>query len=1012
MRFRKKRLIHAVVSVLAIGFILLVVAVYAQYGEFKKAAIARISAAVSSRIGQELTIGDLSVKPGGIICLDNIALHNPKGFRTGNVLEIGRLCLHVRYRALLSRQLSLEKIAILEPKITLVRNDEGMYNVSERLRAFFRREPTVRYVIDEVIVRSGVVDIDSDERFRNDDINLAFRNVSSEKMARTSLSGNTLYANTRLTIDGWIVTGEKPGKFSLSLSSPDVSVSAVQKSLQAYGLELKKTKVSFALAGEGDFGNGASLDASVRIRDARAFFLRTALQETELNVRAFLSFPEKKLSIRDLTLKAGGVASITGRGDVRWEDGVLAYDAWVTINDLDLSAIDVLENAAMTGIVRAENFRVHGAGRGTVPALSGEIRVEDASFRMQNYEVGRIDAALRAQSSSGGSIDVLLQRVKGPRFEVPSLRVASDITFRDREVRFDSFDLASPAFSLSSRHATIRLPSSSAGKPLAIGVAGLYAAHPGSGSRVGGGLLSITASKKGAEWSGSADFSADDGVIRGVRVGHVKGRVIVRGGKVYLDVPVAEVAGGRIAVNAAGTLSSSLFPVSLRASADHVIMEQLLGEGSQVLDISYPLSGILQEAAFEGTIMSADAIEGRASVRAENVAVRAPGSRSQFVKDVRTNVEITFQGKNATVRATLGAGNLLMSISGDIMHFAGKARSGEFSVHVPPVRAADIRETLWDVVPDQFLYVGLEGTLSSDVFVRFGEASTKVDGKVTLGNVLLEGENGEYTLGPVNGVIPIGYAKDDGSSTASFRDGGKNGRSEGGDLEWPSFERDNFRNLSLSYAGRSGDARDSILSVGKVRYGFDLLEDVRISLRMVENSLHATHVSGNIFGGKLNGSAVLSFADSVRYKGGFLIEELSLSHLCDRIDPIRGYLSGKLNGIAAFKGEGKSLSRLIGKAEFWTFSASNEKTKISKEFLQKIGGPSLRRYLGDRNFDRGVMDLYVQNGSIIFKELEISNRNVFGVKDLDIKVAPLNNRISLDHLLWAVTEAAYRARKK
>jgi hypothetical protein len=58
------------------------------------------------------------------------------------------------------------------------------------------------------------------------------------------------------------------------------------------------------------------------------------------------------------------------------------------------------------------------------------------------------------------------------------------------------------------------------------------------------------------------------------------------------------------------------------------------------------------------------------------------------------------------------------------------------------------------------------------------------------------------------------------------------------------------------------------------------------------------------------------------------------------------------------------------------------------------------------------MSLYLQGGYIIFRELELSNRNVIGMKDLDIKVAPLNNRIAIDHLMWSITEAAYRAEKK
>jgi hypothetical protein len=49
---------------------------------------------------------------------------------------------------------------------------------------------------------------------------------------------------------------------------------------------------------------------------------------------------------------------------------------------------------------------------------------------------------------------------------------------------------------------------------------------------------------------------------------------------------------------------------------------------------------------------------------------------------------------------------------------------------------------------------------------------------------------------------------------------------------------------------------------------------------------------------------------------------------------------------------------------------------------------------------------------VIFRELEISNRNFIGMKDLDMKVAPLNNRIAIDHLMWSIIEAAYRAKKK
>jgi hypothetical protein len=57
------------------------------------------------------------------------------------------------------------------------------------------------------------------------------------------------------------------------------------------------------------------------------------------------------------------------------------------------------------------------------------------------------------------------------------------------------------------------------------------------------------------------------------------------------------------------------------------------------------------------------------------------------------------------------------------------------------------------------------------------------------------------------------------------------------------------------------------------------------------------------------------------------------------------------------------------------------------------------------------MSLYIQKGFLIFKEMEISNRNIFGIQDLSVKVAPLNNRIAIDHLMWTLVEAADRAKK-
>jgi hypothetical protein len=139
---------------------------------------------------------------------------------------------------------------------------------------------------------------------------------------------------------------------------------------------------------------------------------------------------------------------------------------------------------------------------------------------------------------------------------------------------------------------------------------------------------------------------------------------------------------------------------------------------------------------------------------------------------------------------------------------------------------------------------------------------------------------------------------------------------------------------------------------------------------------------------------------------------VSLKTLCDTIQPIQGFISGKVDGIVSVKGGGTGLSNLVGKGEFWVDSTAGEKTMISREFLQKVGGVSAKFYLGDRRFDKGILEAYLKDGYVIFKELELSNRNLLGMTDLSVKVAPFNNRIDFEHLLWTITEAATRAKEK
>jgi len=380
----------------------------------------------------------------------------------------------------------------------------------------------------------------------------------------------------------------------------------------------------------------------------------------------------------------------------------------------------------------------------------------------------------------------------------------------------------------------------------------------------------------------------------------------------------------------------------------------------------------------------------------KSAALKKESTKNIF-KDA--NFNCIFKSKGGDLGFTLRSvmGKISTDLSGTIKKVMQKDRIAEIKINQPEVKIADIRETFWEIFPDSLLYAGLDGAMSSEALISFAPDILKVNGTLRISEFILQGENGEYSIGPVNGAMPIAYSKTNDEKKV---------------LKLPSFDRSEFDNQIKYYSQKTFGNDYSRITIGSLNYGFKFSDNINIWIKQEGSVLNIGRFSGNIFGGRLNGSAVVDVSDDLNYRVGVILEGLSLTKLCDGIEPIKGYISGKVDGIASLKGKGTGISQLIGKADFWTYSTKEEKTKISRDFLQRVGGPSMGAYLRDRNFDKGIMSLYLQNGFIIFKELEMSNRNLLGITDLSIKVAPLSNRIEIDHLMWSITEAAQRAKEK
>ena len=492
-------------------------------------------------------------------------------------------------------------------------------------------------------------------------------------------------------------------------------------------------------------------------------------------------------------------------------------------------------------------------------------------------------------------------------------------------------------------------------------------------------------------------FSAGTLGLSGVSLYRIAGNGRLEGKDFSLDLPRAEFSGGTLKLSAQGKISETLFPVKLSMTLERGDLGVLSKTAAKWITLPYRVEGKVNKLMVEGTVLARDALDGQILVEADKISVFEAETKRTLVRDGAMGAKIDCLGKDLTLRADVAIGHLSAQLSGTGTRWMGKDRRLTLKLSVPEVNVPLIRETFWDVFPDSLLYVGLEGSISSTLSLVYRGQGLNVEGEVLLKDCRLSGENGEYSIGPINGAFPLRYGK---TSTQEPP------------LTLPTHEKSQFDQLLHSVERDPVEHGSQTVTLGALTYGFPLLEDIRLRSMSRDSSLNVFRFDAKMFNGQLYGSAALDLSEGLNFRGGFLVKGVSLKALCDTIPPIQGFISGKVDGIVSVKGSGTGLSHLMGKGDFWTDPGAGEKTVISKEFLQKVGGVSAKLYLGDRRFNRGILEAYLKDGYVIFKELELSNRNLLGMTDLSVKVAPFNNRIDLNHLLWTITEAATRAKEK
>ena len=1073
MALNKKRVLK-ISSRIFIGlFILFVVIAYLRYLDLKKAFIAKVSEEATSLIGQGVQIEDLSFGPFLSINLYGITVRNPEGFPPGQLLRIKRIRLEIRLKELLRRNISFKSIDLFSPELTLVSDGKGKWNVSDYLLRYSSEKSTGKRQIDELRIDSGSFDLNKDPRFRSEQIDLRLENLSSEPGARTGIKGAINYAGNKIRLEGWTYLNDVPMRANLSVSSKDVALSPFRKALEAYKIDTEKIRLSFDFRAEGDLASGFHITSDVLIKGFRSLPFMREQREIRLHGDGMFSLRDYSLIITTASLLMNGAPAATFRGKVAGLNKNPFYIVDMSIDRLDLSGFHFMKNVKLSGILSSKGIHVAGDLGSKTPEVSGGVGLREGAIESPDAIVQKIDAdilfssgkemavktetsatlvragayalakpvnmkastTLRAtqqridvsSSLSLSPLEIQLKdattisfensnvtvegsfkgndfsgrssfEIKGVRFAgytTAGLKGSSIIDYQPDAVTLTSLTLEAEEGTSSANRVNITLPRERTG--YAIDVKGMNVRYRQGDPLLKQCDLQLYLHPNSNSLSGDLRFLAGNILFQGIASRNISGDGRFDEKGFSIDIHQAEMFGGRVKLAAAGSTSKTLFPIKATVVAEGIDLAALMKSMPKSITIPYHVAGELKKATFDGIMNSYASLHGSASLETGTLSFSDSNTGRNIIKDTSLKAVIDFKGKDLTLEADAVAGKVLTHLSGTIKGFSEKERSVQIEGILPEVRLTEIRNSFWDLFPDSLLYAGLDGSISSDVSILTGKDGPNVSGTVTLKDCFLKGEYGEYSIGPINGQMPVAYRK---------------GTDEGEAVSIPSFEKSRFSDLTTFYAKETMDKDLHRITIGSLDYGFPLLKDLTLLVKQSGGLLKIERFGANIFGGKLDGSAFVDLSKGLNYRAGFLIKGLSMATLCEGIEPIKGFISGKVDGIATFKGTGTGLSHLIGMADFWTYAAPNEKTLISKEFLQKIGGPSVRSYLGNRNFDNGVLSLYLQNGDLIFKQLEISNRNFFGIKDLDVKVAPFNNRIAVDKFLWAITEAAQRAKEK
>jgi len=400
----------------------------------------------------------------------------------------------------------------------------------------------------------------------------------------------------------------------------------------------------------------------------------------------------------------------------------------------------------------------------------------------------------------------------------------------------------------------------------------------------------------------------------------------------------------------------------------------------------------LLDGTLEGRYSGRDGLN--ASVAATGKEVTLAGGGKELVSRAGISLTGAIAGQQISVRkAVITAGDgINFTADGTLENaFAGN-RQGNFKFALAPAPLNSYIDAFINSMPRMLQDATVDGSLAAHGTLVLHNGRRLLEGTLLFSKIRLDSPGQALDINDMDGSFP--FSLDLSGRTAVAKTRGVD------------FARENFQQL-YQQLDRLPESSQSV-SIGRIALGRMEIGPLTLHVKAANGRTEIVSLRAPLYEGELLGTGWLLMKKGVNYRVDLLLGGLSLKELCNRFPNIKGYISGRVNGIVSLYGEGSGIANLYGFVDLWANEAKGEKMLVSREFLQRLGGKKLSGifFRQDIPYDRAEISALLEQGYLSFDSLDIVHTNIFGVRDLNVSIAPAQNRIALEHLIAAIKQAS------